>query len=90
MPENFFNISTFINQKSFKFTSIDLPKEVKNKFWDVRMAYYEEDSQTTSLELTAKINRQGIVSYFKYDYPDYSLVMKLKKLAVIKDSCTKQ
>ena len=54
------------------------------------MAYYEEDSQTTSLELTAKINRQGIVSYFKYDYPDYSLVMKLKKLAVIKDSCTKQ
>ena len=90
LPENFFNISTFINQNSFKFTGIDLPKEVKNKFWDVRMAYYEEDSQTTSLELTAKINRQGIVSYFKYDYPDYSLVMKLKKLAVIKDSCTKQ
>ena len=53
------------------------------------MAYYEEDSQTTSLELTAKINRQGIVSYFKYDYPDYSLVMKLKKLAVIKNSCKK-
>ena len=32
LPENFFNISTFINQKSFKFTGIDIPKEVKNKF----------------------------------------------------------
>ena len=86
LPENFFNISTFINEKSFKFKGIDLPKKVKNEFWDVRMAYYEEDSSTTSLELTAKINQQGIVSYFKYDYPDYSLEMKLKKLVVIENS----
>ena len=54
------------------------------------MAYYEKNAQTTSLELTAKINKQGVVSYFKYDYPEYSLVMKLKKLVVTMDNCEKK
>ena len=87
IPENFFNISTFINKSPSKFNDIEIPKDVKNKFWDVRMAYYEKDAQTASLELTAKINKQGIVSYFKYDYPEYSLIMKLKKLVVTMDNC---
>lgn len=87
LPDSFFNISTFINKKSFKLEDIELPKDVVNKFWDVRMAYYEGKSQTPSLELTAKMNQQGIVSYFKYDYPDYSLKMKLKKLVLMKDNC---
>ena len=90
IPENFFNISTFINKSPTKFKDIKIPKEVKNKFWDVRMAYYEKNAQTTSLELTAKINKQGVVSYFKYDYPEYSLVMKLKKLVVTMDNCEKK
>ena len=90
IPKNFLNISTFINKSPSKFKGTKIPKEVENKFWDVRMAYYEKDAQTTSLELTAKINTQGVVSYFKYDYPEYSLIMKLKKLIVTMDNCEKK
>ena len=51
------------------------------------MAYYEGKSSTSSLELSAKINKQGVVSFFKYDYPEYTLLMKLKKIDVKKNLC---
>tara|TARA_X000000950_G_C13889698_1_gene650324 strand:- start:232 stop:1038 length:807 start_codon:yes stop_codon:yes gene_type:complete len=87
IPNNFLNISTFVNEGSAKENPELMPKEVINKFWTVRMAYYKEKNQTPEMELTANINRQGVVSYFKYDYPEYSLIMKLKKLIISPDMC---
>ena len=51
------------------------------------MAYYEENKQTPQMELTARVNKQGVVSYFLYDYPEYSLKIKLKKLQVSPVNC---
>ena len=61
--------------------------KINNKFWTVRMAYYEDTNQTPQMELTANINNQGVVSYFKYDYPNYSLEMNLKKLELSPTMC---
>ena len=87
VPNNYVNISTFINKKSIKEDITTLPKEVINEFWSIRMAYYEENKQTPQMELTARINKQGVVSYFVYDYPEYSLRIKLKKLQVSPVNC---
>lgn len=86
IPKNFLNISSFINEKSEK-EKFNFPSGVENRFWSVRMAYYEGETNTPQMELTAKINKQGIVSYFQYDYPEYSLTMKLKKIALSKVKC---
>ena len=87
VPNDYVNISTFINKKSITEDISILPKEVINKFWSIRMAYYEKNKQTPQMELTARINKQGIVSYFIYDYPEYSLKIKLKKLQVSLVNC---
>ena len=87
IPNNFLNISTFINESKSTLAKELLTDDVLNEFYTVRMAYYEDKSSVASLELTAKINKQGLVSYFKYDYPDYSLVMDLKKLTINKKNC---
>lgn len=88
LPEKTLNISTFIGDSSFKEKlNIFSDKVIDNNFWDIRMAYYEGDSPTSSLELSAKINKQGVVSFFKYDYPEYTLLMKLKKIDTKKNLC---
>ena len=86
IPKNFLNISSFINKKSEK-EKFKFPSGIENKFWSVRMAYYEGETNIPQMELTAKINRQGIVSSFQYDYPEYSLNMKLKKIELSKVEC---
>ena len=87
IPNNFLNISTFINESKSTLAKELLTDDVLNEFYTVRMAYYEDKASVASLELTAKINKQGLVSYFKYDYPDYSLIMNLKKLTINKKNC---
>ena len=42
------------------------------------MSYYQDDSQTPIFEQTIHLNQQGVASYFKYDYPEYSLELNLK------------
>ena len=42
------------------------------------MAYYQDQTPTPILEMTQHINQQGIASYFRFDYPEYSLEMRLK------------
>ena len=69
LPENFLEITTFISEKKEKIDSKLLSSQIKNSFRNVRMAYFENQSETPSLELTAKINSQGIVGFFQYDYP---------------------
>lgn len=81
------NVSTFINSKTIKVEKKLLTSGISNKFWIVRMAYYDENKQTPEMELTAHINEQGFVSFFKYDYPEYSLKMKLKKVVLSPTSC---
>ncbi len=86
IPKNFLNISSFINKESEK-EKFKFPSGIENRFWSVRMAYYEGESNTPQMELTAKINKQGIVSSFQYDYPEYSLHMKLKKIELSNVLC---
>ena len=87
IPNNYLNISTFINEGFTEEDSRLIPEKINNKFWTVRMAYYEDTNQTPQMELTANINNQGVVSYFKYDYPNYSLEMNLKKLELSPTMC---
>lgn len=87
IPEKFLNVSTFINNKTVKLEKKLLTAGISNKFWIVRMAYYDENKQTPEMELTAHINQQGFVSFFKYDYPSYSLKMKLKKVVLSPTKC---
>ena len=63
------------------------PSEVKNKFKKLRMSYYKDNESTPIFEQTVHLNNQGIASYFRYDYPDYSLVLKLKKISTVKLNC---
>tara|TARA_Y100000991_G_scaffold144178_1_gene108894 strand:+ start:356 stop:1159 length:804 start_codon:yes stop_codon:yes gene_type:complete len=87
LPEKYLNISTFISQESVINKSKFIPKEIDNIFWDVRMAYYEEKKQVPEMELTLKLNKQGVITFYKYDYPDYSLIMKLKKIIISPSNC---
>ena len=88
IPDKYFQISVFFTGETSKESKKLLPKGVKNEFQKVRMAYYQDKTQTPILELTAHINDQGIGSFFKYDYPEYSLIMNLKKLSLVKLACT--
>ena len=46
------------------------------------MAYYQDKVQTPIFEQTLHLNNQGIASFFRYDYPDYSLELNLKKVSL--------
>ena len=87
IPSHYLNISTFINPEKVIENDIDLPKDVFNEFWLIRMAYYKDSEQTPEMEMSARINKQGVVSFFKYDYPDYSLNIRLKKIQIIPNNC---
>ena len=87
IPEKFFQISVFFTGETSKGSKKLLPKGVENKFQKIRMAYFQDKTQEPILELTAHINEQGIGSFFKYDYPEYSLIMNLKKLSLTPLAC---
>ena len=87
IPENFFNISVFFTDKVVKDSEVKLPKEVKNNFKKLRMSYYKDNQSTPIFEQTVHLNNQGIASFFRYDYQDYSLVLKLKKISMVELNC---
>ena len=87
IPESFFNISVFFTDKIVKESNIDLPKDVINKFKKIRMSYYKDNGSTPIFEQTVHLNTQGVASYFRYDYPEYSLVLKLKKISLVSLNC---
>ena len=51
------------------------------------MSYYKDNESTPIFEQTVHLNNQGIASFFRYDYQDYSLVLKLKKISMVELNC---
>ena len=87
IPKKFFNISAFFTQKKVFGSKKILSEKISNDFNVVRMAFYQDNLETPIFELTQHVNQQGVVNYFKYDYPEYSLEMKLRKVDVIDIKC---
>ena len=82
IPDKYFNISVFFTDEVVSVDKKKLDKGIKNKFRKVRMAYYQDKVQTPIFEQTIHLNNQGIASFFRYDYPDYSLELNLKKVSL--------
>ena len=82
IPDKYFNISVFFTDEVVSVDKKKLDKGIKNKFRKVRMAYYQDKVQTPIFEQTVHLNNQGIASFFRYDYPDYSLELNLKKVSL--------
>lgn len=87
IPDKVFNISVFLTEEVVSMDKKILPKGVENKFRKIRMAYYQDKLQTPVFEQTVHLNKQGIASFFRYDYPDYSLELNLKKLNLTPLDC---
>ena len=87
IPNNFFNISVFFTDETLKESNVKLPNKINNNFKKIRMSYYKGSESTPIFEQTVQLNEQGIANYFKYDYPDYSLIVKLKKISLVKLNC---
>ena len=82
IPDKYFNISVFFTDEVESVEKKKLDKGVINKFKKIRMAYYQDKGQTPIFEQTIHLNKQGIASFFRYDYPDYSLELNLKKVSL--------
>ena len=87
IPNKFFNISVFLTDEIIKESNLKLPKEINNKFKKIRMSYYQDNEQIPVFEQTINLNDQGVANFFRYDYPDYSLVLKLKKITLVNLDC---
>ena len=87
IPESYFNISVFFTDKVVKESNVTLPKEVKNNFKKLKMSYYKDDGTTPIFEQIVHLNEQGIANFFRYEYPDYSLELKLKKISMVSLKC---
>ena len=87
IPDNFFDISVFFTDETSKESNVKLPNNVNNKFKKIRMSYFKGSESTPIFEQTVQLNDQGIANYFKYDYPDYSLIVKLKNISLVKLNC---
>ena len=87
IPDKFFNISVFFTSETFKEKNKSLPGSVDKKFFKIRLAYYQDKTPTPMLEITQHVNKEGIASYYKFDYPEYSLEMNLKKLNLVEIPC---
>ena len=87
IPDKFFNISVFLTDEIINESNLKLPKEINNKFKKIRMSYYQDNEQTPVFEQTINLNDQGVANFFRYDYPDYSLVLKLKKINLVNLDC---
>ena len=84
---NIFKSQSFLLMKLKTVKNNVLPKNISDKFRKVRMAYYQDNEQTPIFEQTVLLNDQGIASSFQYDYPDYSLSLKLKKIKLVPSEC---
>lgn len=89
IPDKYFRISVFFTDDVEISKNTSLPKEINKKFKKIRMAYYQDNDQTPIFEQTVLLNNQGVASEFRYDYPEYSLLLKLKKIEIIPSSCKK-
>ena len=87
IPEKYFKISVFFTDEVLTVKNNILPKNISNDFRKVRMAYYQDNEQTPIFEQTVLLNNQGIANSFQYDYPDYSLFLKLKKIKLVPTEC---
>jgi len=87
IPNKFFNISVFLTDEIIKESSLKLPKEINNRFKKIRMSYYQDNQQVPVFEQTINLNDQGVANFFRYDYPDYSLILKLKKINLVNLDC---
>ena len=87
IPDKFFNISVFLTDEILKESDLKLPKEINNKFKKIIMSYYQDNQQTPIFEQTVNLNDQGVANFFRYDYPDYSLELKLKKITLVNLDC---
>ncbi len=87
IPDKFFNISVFFTDEIVEVEEKLLDEGVLNKFKKIRMAYYQDKTQTPIFEQTVHLNTQGIASYFRYDYADYSLDLNLKKVKLTPLDC---
>ncbi len=87
IPDKFFNISVFFTDKIVNESDNVMIEGIVNKFKKIRMSYYQDDSQTPIFEQTIHLNQQGVASYFKYDYPEYSLELNLKKISLVDLNC---
>ena len=87
IPDKFFNISVFLTDEILKESDLKLPKEINNKFKKIRMSYYQDNQQTPVFEQTVNLNDQGVANFFRYDYADYSLILKLKKINLVNLDC---
>ena len=87
IPDKYFNISVFFTDEILSVDKSLLGKGVVNKFKKIRMAYYQDKEQTPIFEQTIHLNKQGIASFFKYDYPEYSLELNLKKVKLTPLDC---
>ena len=87
IPDKFFNISVFFTSETFEEENKALPQFVDKKFFKIRLAYYQDKTPTPMLEITQHVNKEGIASYYKFDYPEYSLEMSLKKLSLVEIPC---
>ena len=87
IPDKFFNISVFITDEIIKEADLELPEEINNKFKKIRMSYYQDNQQTPVFEQTINLNDQGVANFFRYDYADYSLILKLKKINLVNLDC---
>ncbi len=87
IPDKFFNISVFFTDRIIKEPNDVLIDGVINKFKKIRMSYYQDDSQTPIFEQIVHLNEQGVASFFRYDYPEYSLELRLKKISLVNLNC---
>jgi hypothetical protein len=87
IPDKYFKISVFFTDEIQTIENDILPKNISNKFRKVKMAYYQDNEQTPIFEQTVLLNNQGIANSFQYDYPDYSLLLKLKKIKLVPTEC---
>lgn len=87
IPDKYFKISVFFTDEIKTVKNNVLPKNISDKFRKVRMAYYQDNEQTPIFEQTVLLNDQGIANSFQYDYPDYSLSLKLKKIKLVPSKC---
>jgi len=78
---------TFRAVRILKESDLKLPKEINNKFKKIRMSYYQDNQQTPVFEQTVNLNDQGVANFFRYDYADYSLILKLKKINLVNLDC---
>ena len=77
-----FNIAQFaLGDDEINYSQYDVDHPSGSAYSDLEIL------QTPVFEQTVHLNKQGIASFFRYDYPDYSLELNLKKLNLTPLDC---